>query len=350
MAIFSGLLDAFSSEFGIDLGTANTLVYVQGQGVVLNEPSIISVGYRDGKPHTLAVGKDAKQMIGRTPDSIRAIRPMRNGVIADFEMAGMMLEHFIRRVHRNRSFISPRIAVCIPSGATQVERRAIRESAESTGARDVVLIEEPMAAALGADMPIMESNASMVVEIGGGTTEVGIISLGGLATTRSVQLGGDKLDQALITYVRNNFQLQLGEQSAENLKKDIGSVCLPEDGTDGQTCTVRGMDLTTGLPREIEVSERHMYEAYSETVDQIAETVRDALRHTSPELAADLVNQGVLLTGGGALLKGIDKVIRDTTGLPVAVHDEPLFCVAYGTGKLLGNRLLLRQLAQIGSS
>lgn len=347
--MLSRLTRVFTTDVGIDLGTANTLIYVHGQGVVLNEASIIAVSSHGGRTRTVAVGNEAKQMLGKTPGNIEIVRPLREGVIANFEMAGEMMTNFIRKVHQGRSFVSPRIAVCIPSGATQVERRAIRESAESTGASEIYLVEEPMAAAIGGGLPVTDAKASMVVDIGGGTTEVGVLSLGGLVTTRSVRIGGDKMDEALINYVRNNFEVQLGEQSAEELKKDLGAAYPPDDG-DGPQRTVRGLDLRTGLPREIVLTERQTVEAFTEAVGAIVDTVRQALAETKPEVAADIVDRGILLTGGGALLRRLDSVLREATGLPVIVHEDPLLCVVYGTGKILEDKTLLRQLVDLGGN
>ncbi len=349
MASFSGLLKPFSADVGIDLGTANTLIYVRGQGIVLNEASIISVSRRGGRFHVLAVGNEAKVMLGKTPGNIETIRPLREGVIADFEMAGEMMTHFIRKVQTIRSFPAPRIAICIPSGATQVERRAIRESAESTGARETYLIEEPMAAAVGGGLPVLGAQASMIVDVGGGTTEVGIIALGGLVATRSVRIGGNQMDEDLAAYVRDNFNVQLGEQSAEVLKNEIGMAYLPEDGS-GSTRNVRGMDINTGLPREIVVSQKHTVEAFTEAMGGIVAAVRQTLAEVKPEIAADIIDRGILLTGGGALLQGLDEVLRKATGLPVLVPEDPMLCVVHGTGEFLENKLLLHRLIEIDAS
>jgi rod shape-determining protein MreB len=318
----------------IDLGTANTLVYVKGRGIVLNEPSVVAITTRKGKKMALAVGDEAKMMLGRTPGNIEAIRPLRDGVIADFEVAEEMIKHFIRKVHNRRSFASPQIIVCVPSGSTAVERRAIQESAESAGARRVYLVEEPMAAAIGAGLPVTEPTGSMVVDIGGGTTEVAVLSLGGIVYSRSVRVGGDKMDEAIIGYIRRTHNLLIGEATAERVKKEIGSACAPENG-EGVEMTIKGRDLMNGVPKEIMVSQRQIAESLAEPVGAIVEAVKVALEHTAPELAADIVDKGIVLTGGGALLGNLDFVLRHSTGLPVSIADEPLSCVALGTGRVL---------------
>ena len=330
-----------SADMAIDLGTANTLVYVKGRGIVLNEPSVVAIAEEKGKKKVLAVGDEAKMMLGRTPGYIQAIRPLRDGVIADFEVAEEMIKHFIRKVHNRRSFASPIIIVCVPSGSTAVERRAIQESAESAGARRVFLIEEPMAAAIGAGLPVTEPTGSMVVDIGGGTTEVAVLSLGGIVYSRSVRVGGDKLDEAIIAYIRRNHNLLIGEGSAERIKKEIGSACPPADG-DGRTMEIKGRDLMNGVPKELVVSERQIAESLTEPVGAIIEAVKVALEHTAPELAADIVDKGIVLTGGGALLSNLDYVLRHATGLPVSIADDPLSCVALGTGRALEEMQKLR--------
>jgi len=288
------------------------------------------------------VGNEAKQMLGRTPGNIQAIRPLRDGVIADFEIAEEMIKEFIRKVHNNRrSFARPQVVVCVPSGSTAVERRAIQESAESAGARRVWLIEEPMAAAIGAGLPVTEPTGSMVVDVGGGTTEVAVLSLGGIVYSRSVRVGGDKMDEAIIGYIRRNHNLLIGESSAERIKKGIGSACLPEDG-DGQTMEIKGRDLMNGVPRELSISERQIAESLAEPISQIVDAVKVALEHTAPELAADIVDKGIVLTGGGALLGNLDFVLRHATGLPVSIADDPLSCVALGTGRALEEMKKLR--------
>src|SRR6516225_4150847 len=332
--MFGSLLGALSSDMAIDLGTANTLVYVKGRGIVLNEPSVVATINRGGKKQVRAVGNDSKMMLGRTPGNIEAIRPMRDGVIADFEIAEEMIKHFIRKVHNRRSFANPMIIVCVPSGSTAVERRAIQESALSAGARRVYLIEEPMAAAIGAGLPVSEPTGSMVVDIGGGTTEVAVLALGGIVYSRSVRVGGDKMDEAIIAYIRRNHNLLVGESSAERIKKEIGSACMPADG-EGRTMEIKGRDLMNGVPKEIVITERQIAESLAEPVGAIVEAVKVALEHTAPELAADIVDKGIVLTGGGALLSNLDLVLRHATGLPVSIADDPLTCVALGTGRVL---------------
>ena len=332
--MFSKLTGFLSADMAIDLGTANTLVYVEGQGIVLNEPSVVAIASWKGKKQVLAVGEEAKLMLGRTPGNIEAIRPLRDGVIADFEIAEEMIKHFIRKVHNRRSFASPQVIVCVPSGSTAVERRAIQESAESAGARRVFLIEEPMAAAIGAGLPVTEPTGSMVVDIGGGTTEVAVLSLGGIVYSRSVRVGGDKMDESIIAYVRRNHNLLLGESSAERIKQNIGTACPPEDGN-GQSLDIKGRDLMNGVPKEIIVTQRQIAESLAEPVGAIIDAVKVALENTAPELAADIVDKGIVLTGGGALLGNLDYVLRHATGLPVSIADEPLSCVVMGTGRCL---------------
>jgi rod shape-determining protein MreB len=334
--MLSNLFGMLSADMAIDLGTANTLVYVKGRGIVLNEPSVVAIIDKGGKKQVLAVGNEAKQMLGRTPGNIEAIRPMRDGVIADFEVAEEMIKHFIRKVHNRRSFANPQIIVCVPSGSTAVERRAIQESALSAGARRVWLIEEPMAAAIGAGLPVTEPTGSMVVDIGGGTTEVAVLSLNGIVYSRSVRVGGDKMDEAIIGYVRRHHNLLIGESTAERIKKEIGSASLPGEGN-GLTLQIKGRDLMNGVPKEITISERQVAESLAEPVGQIIEAVKVALEATPPELAADIVDKGIVLTGGGALLRNLDQVLRDDTGLPVSIADDALSCVALGTGKALEN-------------
>ena len=332
--MFGSLFGLLSADMAIDLGTANTLVYVKGRGIVLNEPSVVAIINKGGKNQVLAVGNEAKMMLGRTPGNITAIRPMRDGVIADFEIAEEMIKHFIRKVHNRRSFASPLIVVCVPSGSTAVERRAIQESALAAGSRRVYLIEEPMAAAIGAGLPVTEPTGSMVVDIGGGTTEVAILSLGGIVYSRSVRVGGDKMDEAIIAYIRRMHNLLVGEASAERIKKEIGSAIPPADGN-GLTIEIKGRDLMNGVPKEITVGQRQIAESLAEPVAAIVEAVKVALESTPPELAADIVDKGIVLTGGGALLANMDQVIRNETGLPVSIADEALSCVALGTGKVL---------------
>ncbi len=341
--MFARLFGFLSADMAIDLGTANTLVYVKGRGIVLNEPSVVAIADNRGRKQVLAVGEEAKQMLGRTPGNIAAIRPLRDGVIADFEVAEEMIKHFIRKVHNRRSFASPMIIVCVPSGSTAVERRAIQESAESAGARKVLLIEEPMAAAIGAGLPVTEPSGSMVVDIGGGTTEVAVISLGGIVYARSVRVGGDKMDEAVISYIRRTHNLLIGESSAERIKMEIGAAAQPNGEEDGPLTEVKGRDLMNGVPREVVVSQREIAYALNEPVTQIVDAVKVALENTPPELAADIVDKGIVLTGGGAQLYRLDEVLRDATGLPVVVAEEPLNCVALGTGRALEEIKRLRQ-------
>ena len=332
--MFSRLFGFLSADMAIDLGTANTLVYVKGRDIVLNEPSVVAIAEVKGKQRVLAVGEEAKLMLGRTPGNIRAIRPLRDGVIADFEVAEEMIKYFIRKVHNRRSFASPMVIICVPSGSTAVERRAIQESAESAGARRVLLIEEPMAAAIGAGLPVTEPTGSMVVDIGGGTTEVAVLSLGGIVYSRSVRVGGDKMDEAIIGYLRRNHNLLVGEASAARVKEEIGSACPPENG-DGRIMDIKGRDLMNGVPKELIISERQVAESLTEPIGAIIETVKVALEHTAPELAADIVDKGIVLTGGGALLGNMDFVLRHATGLPVSLADDPMTCVVLGTGRAL---------------
>ena len=332
--MFSRLFGFLSADMAIDLGTANTLVYVKGRGIVLNEASVVAIAEVKGKKQVLAVGEDAKRMLGRTPGNIRAIRPLRDGVIADFEVAEEMIKYFIRKVHNRRSFANPLVIVCVPSGSTAVERRAIQESAESAGARRVFLIEEPMAAAIGAGLPVTEPTGSMVVDIGGGTTEVAVLSLGGIVYARSVRVGGDKMDEAIIGYIRRNHNLLVGEGSAARIKENIGSASPPDKG-EGRTMEIKGRDLMNGVPKELIISERQIAESLAEPVGAIVEAVKVALEHTEPELAADIVDKGIVLTGGGGLLSNLDFVLRHATGLPVSLADDPLSCVVLGTGRAL---------------
>ncbi|MCQ8277534.1 rod shape-determining protein [Acetobacteraceae bacterium KSS8] len=341
--MFSRLLGIMSADMAIDLGTANTLVYVKGRGVVLDEPSVVAIADVRGKKQVLAVGNEAKNMVGRTPGNITAIRPLRDGVIADFEVAEEMIKHFIRKVHNRRGFASPMIIVCVPSGSTAVERRAIQESAESAGARKVLLIEEPMAAAIGAGLPVTEPSGSMIVDIGGGTTEVAVISLGGIVYARSVRVGGDKMDEAIISYIRRNYNLLIGESSAEKIKIELGAAKVPDDdGDHGPWKEVKGRDLMNGVPREVVVGQRQIAESLAEPVSQIVDAVKTALENTPPELAADIVDKGIMLTGGGALLYRLDEVLREATGLPVMAAENPLSCVALGTGRALEEMKRLR--------
>uniref|UniRef100_UPI0035C86F06 rod shape-determining protein n=1 Tax=Sphingomonas sp. TaxID=28214 RepID=UPI0035C86F06 len=333
--VFSRLFKMTSHDMAIDLGTANTVVYVRGRGIVLNEPSVVAVETINGQKRVKAVGDDAKLMMGKTPGTIEAIRPLRDGVIADIDVAEQMIKYFIEKVHGRRRFMRwPEIVICVPSGSTKVERRAIRDAAQNAGASAVYLIEEPMAAAIGADMPVTEPVGSMVVDIGGGTTEVAVLSLRGLAYTTSVRVGGDKMDEAIVSYVRRNHNLLIGEATAERIKQELGCAKPPVDGI-GKTVHIKGRDLVNGVPKEIQINQAQIAEAVSEPVATIVDGVRIALENTAPELAADIVDQGIVLTGGGALLQGLDEVLRDETGLPVTVADDPLICVAIGTGRAL---------------
>jgi len=344
--MFSRILGLMSTDMAIDLGTANTLVYVKGRGIVLAEPSVVAIVDEKGRKRVLAVGEEAKLMLGRTPGNISAIRPLRDGVIADFEVAEEMIKHFIRKVHNRSGYASPRIIICVPSGSTAVERRAIQESAESAGARQVQLIEEPMAAAIGAGLPVTEPTGSMVVDIGGGTTEVAVISLGGIVYARSVRVGGDKMDDSIISYMRRNFNLLIGESSAERIKMDIGAAWMVGEG-EGPSRFVKGRDLINGVPREVTVTQAQIAEALAEPVSQIIEAIKVALENTPPELAADIVDKGIMLTGGGALLLRLDEALRVSTGLPVMVAENPLHCVALGTGRALEERNLRSVLSSV---
>ena len=346
--MFSFLSGFISSDMAIDLGTANTLVYVKSRGIILNEPSVVAFHMRDGKKQVLAVGEDAKLMLGRTPGSIQAIRPMRDGVIADFDVAEEMIKHFIKKVHKRGMFARPKIIVCVPHGATPVEKRAIRESVLSAGARQAGLIAEPIAAAIGAGMPITDPTGSMVVDIGGGTTEVAVLSLGDIVYARSVRVGGDRMDEAIISYLRRQHNLLVGEATAERIKTQIGTARMPEDGR-GASMDIRGRDLLNGVPKETEVTQVQVAEALSEPVQQICEAVMTALESTPPDLAADIVDRGVILTGGGALLGDLDLALREQTGLAISVADESLNCVALGTGKSLEFEKQLAHVIDYGS-
>ena len=330
-SIFSKLSEIWSTDMAIDLGTANTLVVLKGQGVVLNEPSVVAVVDEKGKKSVIAVGDEAKTMLGRTPGNIQAIRPLKNGVIADFIVTEEMIKHFIKKVHNKKSFANPRILICVPTGSTPVERKAIQDSALAAGARRVQLIEEPIAAAIGANLPIQEATGSMVVDIGGGTTEIAVMSLGGVVYSNSMRIAGDSMDQALIHYMRKKFNLLIGDASAEKLKKEIGTALA----TSNNTYQVKGRDIRSGTPKEISLREEDTAEALNQTLSQIMAGIKDALENTPPELSADLVDMGLTLTGGGALLKNMDKFIAKETGLPVQIADDPLACVAIGTGKAL---------------
>ena len=315
----------------IDLGTANTLVVLKGQGVVLNEPSVVAIAENNGKKTVLAVGDEAKTMLGRTPGNISAIRPLRDGVIADFIVTEEMIKHFIKKVHAGKTFANPRILICVPTGSTPVERKAIQDSALAAGARRVQLIEEPIAAAIGAGLPISEATGSMVVDIGGGTTEIAVMSLGGLVYSRSLRVAGDAMDGALVNYMRKEYNLMIGDSTAEKIKKEIGTA-IPSNSN---TYAVKGRDLRSGTPKEVNITEEDTAEALNDILKEMVNGIKDALENTPPELSADLVDMGLTLTGGGALLKNIDKRFSKETGLPVFIADDPLACVAIGTGKAL---------------
>ncbi|MEW6182405.1 MAG: rod shape-determining protein [Bacillota bacterium] len=332
-------LGLFSRDMGIDLGTANSLVFVKKRGVVLREPSVVAIERDTGQ--VLAVGEEAKQMIGRTPGNIVAIRPLKDGVIADFDTTQAMIRYFINKALRNKTFfIRPRVIVGVPSGVTPVEERAVREAAIQAGAREVYLIEEPMAAAIGAGLPVHEPTGNMIVDIGGGTTEVAVISLGGIVTSSSIRIAGDEMDEAIIQYIKRNYNLMIGERTAEDIKIKIGSAYKPTGMLDEE---VRGRDLVTGLPKTVRISAAEIHQALSETVAAIIETIKSTLERTPPELAADIMDRGIIMAGGGALLQGLDRLVSEETGMPVCLADEPLSAVAQGTGKVLDNIAVLRR-------
>jgi len=334
------ILGRFSSDLAIDLGTANTLVYVKGKGIALREPSVVAVR-KDAKVNrVVAVGRDAKNMLGRTPGNIVAIRPMKDGVIADFEVTEAMLRYFIRKVHDRRTLIRPRIIISVPSGITQVEKRAVRESAESAGAREVYLIEEPMAAAIGAGLPITDPIANMIVDMGGGTTEVAVISLAGIVYCKSVRVAGDKMDSAILQYIKRKFNLLIGEHSAEKIKIELGDV-IPEEPY--KEMEIKGRDLVSGVPKTITINSLEVRSAITEQIDTIVDTVKNVLEQTPPELAADIVDKGIVLTGGVALLKNLDKLLREETDLPIIIADDPLSSVVLGSGMALDNLDILKE-------
>jgi rod shape-determining protein MreB and related proteins len=338
--MFPSLFGVISNDIAIDLGTANTLVYMKGKGIVLNEPSVVALRTVGGRKVVHAVGIDAKQMLGRTPGHIEAIRPMRDGVIADFEVAEEMIKYFIRKVHNRKAFTNPKVIVCVPSGATAVERRAINDSCLNAGARRVGLIDEPMAAAIGAGLPIHEPTGSMVVDIGGGTTEVAVISLGGIVTSQSIRIGGDEMDQAIITFGKKEYSLMLGERTAEEIKMALGSAFPSVDEPHAE---IRGRDLVSGLPKTIVISAEEIRRAIEEPINLIVDAVKATLDKCPPELAGDVMDRGIALTGGGALLRGLDERIREETGMPVHIADNPLDSVALGTGKCVEDFDTLRQ-------
>ena len=340
--MFNWLYGMFSNDMAIDLGTANTLIYVKGKGIVTCEPSVVAVkkDSRGGR-RVLAVGKDAKEMLGRTPGSIVAIRPMKDGVIADFEITEAMLRYFIAKAHNRKTLIHPRIIICVPFGITEVEKRAVRESAESAGAREVYLIEEPMAAAIGSGLPITEPSGNMIVDIGGGTSEVAVISLAGIVFSKSIKVGGDKMDQAIIQHIKRKYNLLTGERTAENIKCTIGTA-YPTPPEEVMTMEVKGRDLVDGIPKTITINSDEVREAMAEPIGQIVDTVRVALESTPPELAADIVDKGIVLAGGGSLLRNLDVLLREETGLPVMLCDDPISAVVLGSGKALNELELLK--------
>jgi rod shape-determining protein MreB and related proteins len=325
-----GLFNTFFRDIAIDLGTANTLVYVKGKGIVVREPSVVAVNSETKE--VLAVGEEAKQMIGRTPGHIIAIRPMKDGVIADFDITQKMLKDFIKKAYPKKTMVKPRVIICVPSGVTEVERRAVEEAAYQADARDVQLIEEPKAAAIGSGLPVQEPTGSMVVDIGGGTTEVAILSLGGIVTSKSIRVGGDEFDESIVQHIKREYNLMIGERTAEEIKITIGSAFEPDSST---SMTIRGRDLVTGLPKTLEITSKEINQALKEPVGQIIEAIKYTLEKTPPELAADIIDRGIMLTGGGALLRGLDRLINKQTGMSVNVAEEPLDCVVLGAGKAL---------------
>jgi len=343
--MFESLFGFFSKDLAIDLGTANTLVYVKGKGIVSNEPSVVAV-HKDtrGVKKVIAVGEEAKKMLGRTPGNIVAIRPLKDGVIADFEITEAMLKYFIQKIHNKKSYARPRIVISVPSGITPVEKRAVKESAESAGAREVYLIEEPMAAAIGVGLPITEPNGNMIVDIGGGTTEVAVISLAGIVYCNSVRVAGDKIDEAIIQYVKRKYNLLIGERTAELIKITIASA-YPFQNEEELTTEVKGRDLVGGIPKTLEISSKEIREAIAEPVNAIIEAIRVALERTPPELASDIVDKGIVISGGGALLKNLDLLIKEVTRLPVIIAENPLTAVVEGAGKALDEMGLLREIA-----
>jgi rod shape-determining protein MreB len=338
--VMDSLWGIFSNDLAIDLGTANTLVYLKGRGIVSSEPSVVAVQKDNkGEMKVLAVGKAAKEMLGRTPGTIFAIRPMKDGVIADFEITEEMLRYFITKVHNRKTLVRPRVIVCIPSGITPVERRAVRESAESAGAREIYLIEEPMAAAIGAGLPITDASGNMIVDIGGGTTEVAVISLSGIVVSQSIRVAGDKMDEAILQFVKRKYNLLIGERSAELIKIEVGTA-YPEENP--RTMEVKGRDLVSGIPKTLEINGEEIREALAEPINTIVETVRISLESTPPELAADIVDKGIVLVGGGALLRNLDVLLREITSLPITIVDDPLSAVVLGAGKVLDDLDLLK--------
>lgn len=340
--LFNNLIGMFSNDLAVDLGTANTLVFVKGKGIVCNEPSVVVVRRDDKK--TIAVGADAKKMLGKTPSNIIAIRPMKDGVIADFDATGEMLKYFIKKVHNRKSFLSPRVIIGVPSGITQVEQRAVKDAAQASGAREVYLIEEPMAAALGVGLPVGEPSGNMIVDVGGGTTDIAVISLDGIVYSKAVRVGGDKMDESIISYVKRKYNLLIGDRTAEQIKIEVGSACVVAAEVT-RTMEIKGRDLISGIPKTIVVAETEIREALAEPVSVIMDTIKVTLENTPPELAADIVDRGIVLAGGGALLRGLDILVREETGLPVIVPDDPLTAVARGVGKMLDELELLKKIA-----
>jgi rod shape-determining protein MreB len=339
---FHKILGFFSNDLAIDLGTANTLVFVKGKGIVCNEPSVVVLRKDDKKP--VAVGAEAKRMLGKTPANIIAIRPMKDGVIADFDATGEMLKYFITKVHNRRSFVSPRVIIGVPSGITQVEQRAVKDAAQVSGAREVYLIGEPMAAAIGVGLPVGEPSGNMIVDVGGGTTDVAVISLDGVVYSKAVRVGGDKMDESIMAFIKRRYNLMIGDMTAEMIKITIGSVYKTE-GSEQRTMEIKGRDLISGIPKTLTINEAEIREALTEPVNVILDTIRVILENTPPELAADIVDRGIILAGGGALLKGLDLLIRQETGLPVFIADDPLSAVVRGVGKMLDDIEMLRRVS-----
>lgn len=340
--LFDKISGMFSNDLAIDLGTANTLVFVKGRGIVCNEPSVVVVRKDDKK--TIAVGAEAKKMLGKTPANIIAIRPMKDGVIADFDATGEMLKYFIKKVHNRKSFLSPRIIIGVPSGITQVEQRAVKDAAQASGAREVYLIEEPMAAAIGVGLPVGEPSGNLIVDIGGGTTDIAVISLDGIVYSKAVRVGGDKMDEAIVAYIKRKYNLLIGDRTAEQIKIEIGSACVV-DSSVTRTLEIKGRDLISGIPKTIVITETEIREALHEPISIILDTVKVTLENTPPELAADIVDRGIVLAGGGALLRGLDLLIKEETGLPVIVPEDPLTAVVRGVGKMLEEIDLLKKIA-----
>lgn len=336
--VYNLICGLFSNDLAVDLGTANTLVYVKGKGIVLREPSVVAV--HTGTNQVLAVGSEAKQMLGRTPGSIQAIRPMKDGVIANFEITEAMIRHFIQKVHNRKALVRPRIIIAVPSGITQVEKRAVRDSAESAGAREVYLIEEPMAAAIGVGLPVQEPSGNMIIDIGGGTTEVAVISMSGIVYSKSVRVAGDEMDEAIVNYIKKKYNLLIGERTAEEIKIKIGTV-YPTGNK--ETLEGKGRDLVAGIPKTLLISEEEVREALSETINMIIDAVKITLERTPPELAADIVDKGIVLAGGGSMIRGLDTLLREETGLPITLAEDPLSAVVLGTGKVLDEIDLLKK-------